>query len=144
MSLQPQTHRHGSMPVMLFPWQPFYSPSLWRHFWSIHLCYFMLTENKKKELWPDVFGLLHCCLQAVDPDSGQWGEVKYSIYGSGAELWVSKMTKAKKGFDPSISAVTETFCRFNEYLQLISLLSKNTSTLWTITKKIPPFLVCSC
>ncbi len=27
-------------------------------------------------------------LQATDPDSGLWGEVKYSIYGSGANLWV--------------------------------------------------------
>ncbi len=25
-------------------------------------------------------------LQATDPDSGLWGEVKYSIYGSGADL----------------------------------------------------------
>lgn len=24
--------------------------------------------------------------QAVDPDSGSWGEVKFSIYGSGADL----------------------------------------------------------
>lgn len=26
--------------------------------------------------------------QATDPDSGLWGEVKYSIFGSGADLWV--------------------------------------------------------
>lgn len=30
------------------------------------------------------------CLQASDPDSGSWGDVKYSIYGSGADLWVWK------------------------------------------------------
>lgn len=29
-----------------------------------------------------------CSLQATDPDSGLWGVVKYSIYGSGADLWV--------------------------------------------------------
>lgn len=31
-------------------------------------------------------------IQANDPDSGPWGEVKYTIYGSGSDLWVKNLS----------------------------------------------------
>lgn len=37
-----------------------------------------------------VFRRLFSVFQATDPDSGLWGDVKYSIYGSGADLWVQQ------------------------------------------------------
>lgn len=44
--------------------------------YCIDLKLFLLVNNNNEYL----------IFQALDPDSGLWGEVKYSMYGSGADL----------------------------------------------------------
>ncbi|XP_037542730.1 cadherin-related family member 1 [Nematolebias whitei] len=54
---------------------------------------------------------------AVDPDSGPWGEVKYSIYGSGAELFLIQPTSGIIYTQPWASLDAEVRSKYNFYVK---------------------------
>ncbi|XP_016892606.1 cadherin-related family member 1a isoform X2 [Cynoglossus semilaevis] len=54
---------------------------------------------------------------AVDPDSGQWGEVKYSIYGSGAELFLIQPTSGIIYTQPWARLDAEVRSKYNFYVK---------------------------
>uniref|UniRef100_A0A3Q4N2X0 Cadherin-related family member 1 n=1 Tax=Neolamprologus brichardi TaxID=32507 RepID=A0A3Q4N2X0_NEOBR len=54
---------------------------------------------------------------AFDPDSGPWGEVKYSIYGSGAELFLIKPDSGIIYTQPWASLDAEVRSKYNFYVK---------------------------
>ncbi|KAM4600010.1 cadherin-related family member 1a [Fundulus diaphanus] len=54
---------------------------------------------------------------AVDPDSGPWGEVKYSIYGSGADLFLIQPTSGIIYTQPWASLDAEVRSKYNFYVK---------------------------
>uniref|UniRef100_A0A8B9YXP3 Cadherin-related family member 1 n=1 Tax=Bos mutus grunniens TaxID=30521 RepID=A0A8B9YXP3_BOSMU len=54
---------------------------------------------------------------AVDPDSGPWGEVKYSIYGSGADLFLIHPSSGIIYTQPWASLDAEATARYNFYVK---------------------------
>nr|KAF6455248.1 cadherin related family member 1 [Rousettus aegyptiacus] len=54
---------------------------------------------------------------AVDPDTGPWGEVKYSIYGSGADLFLIHPSTGIIYTQPWASLDAEATARFNFYVK---------------------------
>nr|XP_019964083.1 PREDICTED: cadherin-related family member 1-like [Paralichthys olivaceus] len=54
---------------------------------------------------------------ATDPDSGPWGEVKYSIYGSGAELFLIQPTSGIIYTQPWASLDAEVRSKYNFYVK---------------------------
>ncbi|KAK2866758.1 hypothetical protein Q7C36_002814 [Tachysurus vachellii] len=54
---------------------------------------------------------------ALDPDSGLWGEVKYSIYGSGSDLFLIHPTSGIIYTQPWASLDTEVKSKYNFYLK---------------------------
>ncbi|XP_055443499.1 cadherin-related family member 1 [Bubalus kerabau] len=54
---------------------------------------------------------------AVDPDSGPWGEVKYSIYGSGADLFLIHPSSGIIYTQPWASLDAEATSRYNFYVK---------------------------
>ncbi|XP_017283435.1 cadherin-related family member 1 isoform X2 [Kryptolebias marmoratus] len=54
---------------------------------------------------------------AIDPDSGPWGEVKYSIYGSGAELFLIQPTSGIIYTQPWASLDAEVRSKYNFYVK---------------------------
>ncbi|XP_056147415.1 cadherin-related family member 1 [Lampris incognitus] len=54
---------------------------------------------------------------AADPDSGTWGEVKYSIYGSGADLFLIQPTSGIIYTQPWASLDAEMRSKFNFYVK---------------------------
>uniref|UniRef100_A0A8C1MUP7 Photoreceptor cadherin n=1 Tax=Cyprinus carpio TaxID=7962 RepID=A0A8C1MUP7_CYPCA len=56
-------------------------------------------------------------LWATDPDSGLWGEVKYSIYGSGADLFLIHPTSGIIYTQPWASLDAEVKSKYNFYVK---------------------------
>ncbi|XP_032987219.1 cadherin-related family member 1 isoform X2 [Rhinolophus ferrumequinum] len=54
---------------------------------------------------------------AVDPDTGPWGEVKYSIYGSGADLFLIHPSTGIVYTQPWASLDAEATARYNFYVK---------------------------
>nr|XP_057920366.1 cadherin-related family member 1 isoform X1 [Doryrhamphus excisus] len=54
---------------------------------------------------------------AIDPDSGPWGEVKYSIYGSGAELFLIQPSTGIIYTQPWASLDAEVRSKYNFYVK---------------------------
>ncbi|XP_071764280.2 cadherin-related family member 1a [Centroberyx gerrardi] len=54
---------------------------------------------------------------ATDPDSGLWGEVKYSIYGSGADLFLIQPTSGIIYTQPWASLDAEVRSKYNFYVK---------------------------
>ncbi|XP_007104098.1 cadherin-related family member 1 [Physeter macrocephalus] len=54
---------------------------------------------------------------AVDPDTGPWGEVKYSIYGSGADLFLIHPSSGIIYTQPWASLDAEDTARYNFYVK---------------------------
>ncbi|XP_056904167.1 cadherin-related family member 1 isoform X1 [Takifugu flavidus] len=54
---------------------------------------------------------------AVDPDSGSWGEVKYSIYGSGADLFLIQPASGIIYTQPWASLDAEVRSKYNFYVK---------------------------
>ncbi|XP_012503443.1 PREDICTED: cadherin-related family member 1 isoform X1 [Propithecus coquereli] len=54
---------------------------------------------------------------AMDPDTGPWGEVKYSIYGTGAELFMIHPTTGLIYTQPWVSLDAEAIARYNFYVK---------------------------
>ncbi|XP_069316795.1 cadherin-related family member 1 [Eulemur rufifrons] len=54
---------------------------------------------------------------AMDPDTGPWGEVKYSIYGTGAELFMIHPTTGLIYTQPWASLDAEATARYNFYVK---------------------------
>ncbi|KAK0133876.1 Cadherin-related family member 1 [Merluccius polli] len=54
---------------------------------------------------------------ATDPDSGLWGEVKYSIYGSGADLFLIQPTSGIVYTQPWASLDAEVRSKYNFYVK---------------------------
>ncbi|MEQ2282861.1 Cadherin- member 1 [Ameca splendens] len=54
---------------------------------------------------------------AVDPDSGPWGDVKYSIYGSGADLFLIQPTSGIIYTQPWASLDAEVRSKYNFYVK---------------------------
>ncbi|XP_069548668.1 cadherin-related family member 1a [Brachyistius frenatus] len=54
---------------------------------------------------------------ATDPDSGPWGEVKYSIYGSGADLFLIQPTTGIIYTQPWASLDAEVRSKYNFYVK---------------------------
>uniref|UniRef100_A0A3P9PX40 Photoreceptor cadherin n=1 Tax=Poecilia reticulata TaxID=8081 RepID=A0A3P9PX40_POERE len=54
---------------------------------------------------------------ALDPDSGPWGEVKYSIYGSGAEMFLIQPTSGIIYTQPWASLDAEVRSKYNFYVK---------------------------
>ncbi|XP_015239463.1 PREDICTED: cadherin-related family member 1-like [Cyprinodon variegatus] len=54
---------------------------------------------------------------ALDPDSGPWGEVKYSIYGSGADLFLIQPTSGIIYTQPWASLDAEVRSKYNFYVK---------------------------
>ncbi|KAJ8418224.1 hypothetical protein AAFF_G00139330 [Aldrovandia affinis] len=54
---------------------------------------------------------------ATDPDSGRWGEVKYSIYGSGADLFLIHSTSGIIYTQPWASLDAEVKSKYNFYVK---------------------------
>ncbi|XP_065775987.1 cadherin-related family member 1 isoform X2 [Muntiacus reevesi] len=54
---------------------------------------------------------------AVDPDTGPWGEVKYSIYGSGADLFLIHPSSGIIYTQPWASLDAEATARYNFYVK---------------------------
>ncbi|XP_017503159.3 cadherin-related family member 1 isoform X1 [Manis javanica] len=54
---------------------------------------------------------------AVDPDTGPWGEVKYSIYGSGADLFLIHPSTGIIYTQPWANLDAETTARYNFYVK---------------------------
>uniref|UniRef100_A0A673CIP0 Cadherin-related family member 1 n=1 Tax=Sphaeramia orbicularis TaxID=375764 RepID=A0A673CIP0_9TELE len=54
---------------------------------------------------------------ATDPDSGPWGEVKYSIYGSGADLFLIQPTSGIIYTQPWASLDAEVRSKYNFYVK---------------------------
>nr|XP_015800231.2 cadherin-related family member 1 isoform X1 [Nothobranchius furzeri] len=54
---------------------------------------------------------------AVDPDSGPWGEVKYSIYGSGADLFLIQPASGIIYTQPWASLDAEVKSKYNFYVK---------------------------
>nr|XP_019611104.1 PREDICTED: cadherin-related family member 1 isoform X1 [Rhinolophus sinicus] len=54
---------------------------------------------------------------AVDPDTGPWGEVKYSIYGSGADLFLIHPSTGMVYTQPWASLDAEATARYNFYVK---------------------------
>nr|XP_008517306.1 PREDICTED: cadherin-related family member 1 [Equus przewalskii] len=54
---------------------------------------------------------------AVDPDTGPWGEVKYSIYGSGADLFLIHPSTGIIYTQPWASLDAEATARYNFYVK---------------------------
>ncbi|XP_032987220.1 cadherin-related family member 1 isoform X3 [Rhinolophus ferrumequinum] len=55
--------------------------------------------------------------KAVDPDTGPWGEVKYSIYGSGADLFLIHPSTGIVYTQPWASLDAEATARYNFYVK---------------------------
>uniref|UniRef100_A0A8C2PJH5 Cadherin domain-containing protein n=1 Tax=Capra hircus TaxID=9925 RepID=A0A8C2PJH5_CAPHI len=55
--------------------------------------------------------------KAVDPDTGPWGEVKYSIYGSGADLFLIHPSSGIIYTQPWASLDAEGTARYNFYVK---------------------------
>uniref|UniRef100_A0A9J8BK16 Cadherin related family member 1 n=1 Tax=Cyprinus carpio carpio TaxID=630221 RepID=A0A9J8BK16_CYPCA len=64
-----------------------------------------LTAQEYLQLW------------ATDPDSGLWGEVKYSIYGSGADLFLIHPTSGIIYTQPWASLDAEVKSKYNFYVK---------------------------
>ncbi|XP_004607481.2 cadherin-related family member 1 [Sorex araneus] len=54
---------------------------------------------------------------AVDPDTGPWGEVRYSIYGSGADLFLIQPTTGIIFTQPWANLDAEATARYNFYVK---------------------------
>ncbi|XP_007533991.1 cadherin-related family member 1 isoform X1 [Erinaceus europaeus] len=54
---------------------------------------------------------------AMDPDTGPWGEVKYSIYGSGADLFLIQPSSGLIYTQPWASLDAEATARYNFYVK---------------------------
>ncbi|XP_004680744.1 PREDICTED: cadherin-related family member 1 [Condylura cristata] len=54
---------------------------------------------------------------AVDPDTGPWGEVRYSIYGSGADLFLIQPSTGIISTQPWASLDAEDTARYNFYVK---------------------------
>uniref|UniRef100_A0A3B3Y1F7 Photoreceptor cadherin n=1 Tax=Poecilia mexicana TaxID=48701 RepID=A0A3B3Y1F7_9TELE len=54
---------------------------------------------------------------ALDPDSGPWGEVKYSIYGSGADMFLIQPTSGIIYTQPWASLDAEVRSKYNFYVK---------------------------
>ncbi|XP_002820787.4 cadherin-related family member 1 isoform X2 [Pongo abelii] len=54
---------------------------------------------------------------AVDPDTGPWGEVKYSIYGTGADLFLIHLSTGIIYTQPWASLDAEATARYNFYVK---------------------------
>uniref|UniRef100_A0A8D1F005 Cadherin domain-containing protein n=1 Tax=Sus scrofa TaxID=9823 RepID=A0A8D1F005_PIG len=55
--------------------------------------------------------------KAVDPDTGPWGEVKYSIYGSGADYFLIHSSSGMIYTQPWASLDAEATARYNFYVK---------------------------
>ncbi|KAA0724802.1 Cadherin-related family member 1 [Triplophysa tibetana] len=62
-------------------------------------------------------GSLVVAVTATDPDSGLWGEVKYSIYGSGADLFLIDHTSGVIYTQPWASLDAEVKSKYNFYVK---------------------------
>ncbi|XP_031699423.1 cadherin-related family member 1 isoform X1 [Anarrhichthys ocellatus] len=57
------------------------------------------------------------CVTANDPDSGPWGEVKYTIYGSGSDLFAINRTSGLISTQPWTSLDAEVRSKYNFYVK---------------------------
>uniref|UniRef100_A0A3B3VBT1 Photoreceptor cadherin n=1 Tax=Poecilia latipinna TaxID=48699 RepID=A0A3B3VBT1_9TELE len=62
-------------------------------------------------------GSIVVSVTALDPDSGPWGEVKYSIYGSGADMFLIQPTSGIIYTQPWASLDAEVRSKYNFYVK---------------------------